>query len=95
MGYRFSNQAVIDGNAIYRASLNMFGQRAADRYFTQMLNSAQFAADNPLFAPERTETSIAVRVRYFGSHLLVYQILDDDIVIRRIFHQSQDWADLL
>ncbi|WP_162247390.1 type II toxin-antitoxin system RelE/ParE family toxin [Devosia sp. Root635] len=31
----------------------------------------------------------------FGAHLLVYQLDDNDVVIQRVFHQSQDWVDLL
>ena len=38
---------------------------------------------------------MAVRVRYFGSHLLVYEIDDPDIVILRILHQAQDWPEHL
>lgn len=79
----------------YQSSLEQFGPRAAERYFTIMLNAAQFAADHPLASPERRESSIPLHVRYFGAHLLVYQTVEGGIVIQRIFHQSQDWADLL
>ena len=33
MGYRFSERAILDTEALYEASLIQFGQRAADRYF--------------------------------------------------------------
>ena len=95
MGYRFSERAIRDTDALYQASLTQFGQRAADRYFAIMLDAAQFASDNPLASPERADTSIAVRVRYFGAHLLAYQLDGDDVVIQRVFRQSQDWVDLL
>ncbi|MFN4209021.1 MAG: type II toxin-antitoxin system RelE/ParE family toxin [Devosia sp.] len=95
MGYRFSERAILDTEALYEASLIQFGQRAADRYFDIMLNAAQFAADHPLASPERTEISIPLRVRYFGAHLLVYQLIEDEVVIMRVFHQSQDWLELL
>lgn len=95
MAYSFSEQATLDGYVLFEASLNQYGLRAADRYFEIMLEAAQFASDHPLLSPERTQTSIRVRVRYFGAHLLVYQMVDGDVVIRRIFHQSQDWAELV
>lgn len=60
-----------------------------------MPNAAQFAADHPLASPERTEISIPLREPYFGAHLLVYQLIDDEVVIQRVFHQSQDWLELL
>ena len=95
MAYRFSEQAALDAEALYQASLDRFGQRAAERYFAIMLGAAQFAADHPLASPERSDSSIPLRVRYFGAHLLVYQTVEGGIVIQRIFHQSQDWFDLL
>ena len=95
MAYRFSEQAILDAEALYQASLDQFGPRTAERYFALMLNAAQFAADHPLASPERSESSIPLRVRYFGAHLLVYQPAEGDILIQRIFHQSQDWTDLL
>lgn len=60
-----------------------------------MLDADQFASDNPLASPERVDTAIAVRVRYFGAHLLAYQLDGDGVVIQRVLHQSQDWVDLL
>jgi len=91
MAYRFSKRAIADTEALYEASLVQFGQRLADRYFKIMLDAAQFASDYPFAAPERAGTSLPLRVRYFGAHLLVYQVVDDGIVIQRVFHQSQDW----
>ena len=95
VAYSFSSRAILDTEALYAASLAQFGQRAADRYFAIMLDAAQFASDHPLAAPERVDCLIPVRVRYFGAHLLVYRLAGDDVVIVRVFHQSQDWIDLL
>ena len=95
MAYRFSERALLDADELYRSSLVQFGQRAAERYFAIMLDAAQFAADHPYASPERAGSSIPLRVRYFGAHLIVYQTVNDDIVIQRIFHQSQDWAEYL
>ena len=95
MVYRFSERAIIDTEALYEASLTQFGLRSADRYFAIMLDAAQFASDHPFAAPERADCSIPVRVRYFGAHLLVYQLDDNDVIIQRVFHQSQDWFELL
>lgn len=95
MGYRFSEKASQDAYAIYEASLEQFGERAADKYFEIMLEATKFAGEYPLASPERAETTPPLRVRYFGAHLIVYEVLDRDVVIQRIFHQSQDWLDLL
>lgn len=94
MAYRFSERATLDAYAIYEHSVNQFGQHGADRYFEIMLAAARFISDNPLASPERSESIHKVRVRYFGAHLLVYQVVDGDVIIQRIFHQSQDWAAL-
>lgn len=93
MAYRFSERAVLDAEALYQASLTQFGQRAADRYFAMMLDAAQFAADHPLAAPERLDSVIPFRVRLFGAHLLVYRLVEEDVVIYRVFHQTQDWLE--
>jgi plasmid stabilization system protein ParE len=95
MGYRFSEQALLDADTLYANSLAQFGHRAAERYFAIMLSAAQFAADHPFASPERAGSLIPLRVRYFGAHLIVYQTVEGGIVVQRIFHQSQDWAEHL
>jgi len=57
-----------------------------------LLGSAvRFAADHPLASPVRENAISPARVRYFGSHLIIYDCVGDDIVVQRVFHQHQDW----
>jgi len=95
MGYRFSERAAEDIYWMYERGKGRFGERAAENYFTLMLDAAEFAALHPLASPRKEQVSMEVRVRYFGSHLIVYRLDDPDIEILRVLHQLQDWQDPL
>jgi len=91
MAYLISARAADDIYWIYQQSKQQFGERAADAYQVLLGEAVRFAAAYPLACPVREDTSNPARVRYFGSHLIVYDCVGDDIVVQRVFHQHQDW----
>lgn len=95
MAYFISERAAEDIYWLYEQGKRQFGARTADAYQALLGEAVQFAADHPLASPRRETATGPVRVRYFGSHLIAYDVVDGDIVVQRVFHQSQDWADLL
>lgn len=42
-------------------------------------------------ARERLEISPPVRVHFHGSHVIVYAVEGDDIVLLRVLHERRDW----
>lgn len=96
MAYAISARATEDIYWLYEAGKRQFGERSANLYQELLREAVEFAADHPAASPIRDLPSGAVRVRYFGSHLIVYEIDDPDIFVLRVFHQLQDWeSDLL
>ena len=91
MAYFISERAAEDIYWLYEQGKRQFGERAADAYQVLLGDAIQFAARHPLASPVRETATGPVRVRYFGSHLIAYDVVDDDIVVQRVFHQSQDW----
>ena len=91
MAYFISVRAADDIYWIYQQSKQQFGERAAGAYQGLLGDAVKFAADHPLAAPVRETAGGTARVRYFGSHLIVYDCVGDDIVVQRVFHQHQDW----
>lgn len=91
MGYVISEQAADDIYWMYETGKRQFGERSAALYSALLRDAVEFAAAFPSASPLRDFASGSVRVRYFGSHLIVYEIDDPDIVVLRVFHQSQDW----
>ena len=92
MGYVISERAADDIYWMYETGKRQFGERSAALYSALLRDAVEFAAAFPSASPLRDFASGPVRVRYFGSHL----IHDPDIVVLRVFHQSQDWeADIL
>jgi toxin ParE1/3/4 len=96
MAYAMSARAVEDIYWIYESGKRQFGERSANLYQALLRDAVEFAATHPTASPIRDSPSGAVRVRYFGSHLIVYEVDDPDIVVLRVFHQRQDWeSDIL
>jgi toxin ParE1/3/4 len=46
----------------------------------------------PEIARERTEYDPPVRIHPHRSHIIVYQVVDDQVLILRIRHGREDWA---
>lgn len=91
MAYFISEQAAEDIYWIYEQSKRQFGERAASAYQNLLGEAVVFAAEYPLASPLRETANGPARVRYFGSHLIAYDILGEDIIVQRVFHQHQDW----
>ena len=91
MAYSISERAASDIYWIYEQGKRQFGERAALSYQVLLGEAVVFAAAHPLASPVRETSNGPVRVRYFGSHLIAYDVAGEDIVVVRVFHQSQDW----
>lgn len=94
MSYRLTRRAAEDIEAIYRHGAEHFGLKQADAYHEQLERAFNFLADNPLAARARLELTPPVRIHPVGSHLVVYQVDEDGVLlIIRVRHAHEDWAD--
>lgn len=91
MRYALTRKAEEDVIAIFRSSTEQFGLQQADRYHSLLAATFEFLAENPRVARQREELSPPVRVHPVGSHIVLYQIDGDEILIIRIRHAHEDW----
>ena len=92
--YRLSRKAEEDILGIFITGAREFGIAQAERYHVDLEAAFAFLADYPRAARERTEINPPVRAHPRGSHVIVYEIDGDCIVILRVRHQREDWIRL-
>jgi toxin ParE1/3/4 len=95
LGYRLTNAAEVDVTVIFRRGFTEFGSRQAEKYHRGLERTFDFLATNPRASRERDEFSPPVRLHPFGVHLVVYRIVGEEILILRVLHGRQDWAQYL
>lgn len=93
MGYRLSESAAEDLDRIYDHSRAEYGREQAERYADGLLRVFNFLADYPLAARLRTEIDPPVRAHPYKAHLVIYIVDQGDVLIQRIAHGREDWAE--
>ena len=91
MGFRLSEAADLDIVALYANGVDTFGLTQADAYHDALFDVFDLLAANPAMARERAELSPPVRAHRFQSHIILYHIIGDDILIIRVRHGREDW----
>lgn len=91
--WRLTRAAADDLVAIYRHGLAQFGADQADRYHDQLADTFAFLAKYPGAARERFEITPPVRIHRHKAHLIVYETVHGGVLILRIRHGREDWAD--
>jgi len=95
MTFRTSPQADEDIADTYIAGALRFGVAQADRYQEGLFAAFQMLADNPLIARERHELVPPVRLHPYQAHMIVYVEEGAGVLIVRVLHGRQDWAQAL
>lgn len=84
-------QAEADLIDIFLESAQRFGTNQAEIYAAKLSACFELLETMPSMARERLEISPPVRVHFHGSHVIVYAVEDDDIVLLRVLHERRDW----
>jgi toxin ParE1/3/4 len=95
MIYKLSFKAKKDLVTIYLYGKQAFGIEQAEKYNTGLIKSFDFIAENPHAVRERTEFTPPVRIHNFGSHIIIYNIENDYVLILRILSGRQYWQHLI
>ena len=90
MAFILSREAEGDFARIYEYSLREFGFLQADRYMSGLIDAFDMLALNPMSGKEQKSSQEGLRCLLRGSHAAYYLIAENDVVIVRILHQSQD-----
>ena len=92
MAYRLSRKAEEDILHIYATSAAEFGVNQAERYHAGLEQTFVFLSNFPRAAPERPELGRPTRVHPYKSHIILYRLDGEDILIQRVRHGSEDWV---
>ena len=76
---------------IYVDGATSFGLYQGRRYYRKLFHAFQFLAENPLAGSIRPELRTEIRVHPVGSHIVLYTLRKQDILILRIRHAHEDW----
>lgn len=94
-GYRLLPSARADLEDIWLFSAQCWSEEQADIYVAGLTRECAVLVDFPVLARERREFDPPVRVRHYQSHLIVYRIVETDIIVIRILHGSRDWQTII
>lgn len=91
MTYRTTRRADQDIIDIYVYGAAEFGIEQAERYHEGLVETFEALSANPLMARERPEIDPPVRLHPYRSHLIVYVVRDEGVLIVRVLHGRQEW----
>ena len=95
MTLRLSPRAIADVDRIYLASARRFGIRQADIYQRGLRDTLDAIAAFPQLAHERQDPRRKVRIQPYESHLVIYLIEEDGVLVVRIVHAHQNLRRIL
>ena len=95
MRLNYSQAAVRDLKSIFIQSARKFGLQQADTYRDSLPRSLAFIAENPLAVPEYRNAKRTVRVHRYQSHVVIFEVREDEVFVVRIVHGLRDIKRLL
>ena len=93
MAYRLTRRAEDDVVGIFLEGLKHFGPRQADAYHEKLERAFELISHNPFMARERKDISPPVRVHPCGSHIVIYLVDSEGVLVVRVRHHKEDWID--
>lgn len=92
MNVKYTRQADEDLINCYIDGALQFGEAQADRYEAELKHVIDLIiAENPKIARERDEFgSPPVRIHHHGSHYIIYEIIDDYVLILNVLPDKMD-----
>lgn len=88
---RFTPEARRDLGQIWTYSNETWSAKQADTYVQTLFRATERIALDPFAYPLRTLIDPPVRLQRVRSHLLIYAVEADHILIIRVMHGRQDW----
>lgn len=81
--------------AIWDWTAANWGAAQAEAYVTGMRAAFTLLQSVPEMSRERAEISPPVRVYTYRSHVVIYRLSEDALVVHRIVHGRTNWAESL
>ncbi|MEM9740490.1 MAG: type II toxin-antitoxin system RelE/ParE family toxin [Pseudomonadota bacterium] len=93
MNIDFSYEAEADIAHINREGIRLFGETQAKAYANGLGKAFATIATYPMASPERAYLRRPARVQPYGSHVIIYRVEHDTVLILRIRHGREDWQE--
>ncbi|HEY9013007.1 MAG TPA: type II toxin-antitoxin system RelE/ParE family toxin [Devosia sp.] len=90
MAWRTTDRADEDIAEIEIYGTLTFGRRSAEEYVDDLFAAFDLLAASPRIVPERSELPGSPRLYPFRSHYIVFELVDEDILVRRVLHVRRD-----
>ncbi|HEX5054531.1 MAG TPA: type II toxin-antitoxin system RelE/ParE family toxin [Planctomycetota bacterium] len=85
-----TRRALLDIEAIDRYSTEKWGDRVAAKYLADLGSGAARLGASPILLKQRPETSIRLRFYRVREHMLVCDVIGDDIYVLALFAAVMD-----
>ena len=93
--YRIRSLAEYDLEAIWLYTIEQWSVDQADTYLESIIQRFDWLADNPLLGKQRDDVKKGYYCFPEGMHLVFYKIINNQIEIIGIPHQSMDFVECL
>lgn len=80
-----------DLERIWQYSAETWSIERADTYLTDIDAAFDMIRSHPLAHPERPEFDPPIRVKTIRSHVILYRVEEQDVIVLRIRHGREDW----
>lgn len=90
-----SQAALADIQGVHSFGVAKFGTLRADDYVIELLDVLDIITSQPKLAHERNDILDGLRVHPHKSHLILYKLEFERVVILRLFHGSTNWREQL
>ena len=88
--FTVSKAANTDIRRIARYTQDTWGKDQRRRYLEGLNEKFEILAEMPELAAERCDFRPPVRIHHYEKHLIIYVIIDSEILIVRVLHQNQN-----
>ncbi len=95
MKYLITNEAFQDLNAIWKYTEETWSNKQANIYYNLVIETIEFLCNNPKKGKPINEIRIGYRKMKVKSHLIIYKINEDILLISRILHEKMDFNSIL
>ena len=92
MTIRLTKPAQHDIYRIAVEGLERFGAHQLAKYEVGLNNRLLFLSDYPHAATEHREYNPPVRIYPYEAHIIIFEVIDGDVVVLRICHSREDWT---
>jgi toxin ParE1/3/4 len=94
MRLEISNAARADIDNIHSFGEQQFGRLQADVYLAGLIDAFDLLCVAPAMNATRPEFGADVRMHFYKSYLVFYQIQSNTVMIRRILSRYENWPKL-